>query len=277
MAVDLDSEPGFGVLVHDVVYSRQDDFDWQARIFQPDGDGPFPTLLHVHGGAWTRGDRTRNVVLCEALAARGVLIAAIDVHAPPVGGYPAAMRDVNVGARWLKAKAAEFNGSSRIGAIGTSTGGHQAILCGMQPHQPSYSDLPGEPGVDASLAYVVAIWPVIDPLSRYHLVIADSNEDYVWAHNAFWGSEDAMAEGSPQLLLERGVPDIQTPPVLIVQREVDKLHPRDMAEKFVTSYRDRGGEAEMVVLPDLPPMFRMDASGERLLKVVLPFIHQHAG
>jgi acetyl esterase/lipase len=276
MSVELSTEPGFGVLTRDFVYSRQDGFDWKARVFQPDGDGPFPTLLHIHGGAWTRGDRTRNIVLCEALAARGVVVAAIDVHAPPVGSYPSAMRDVNVGARWLKAHAAEFNGSDRIGAIGTSTGGHQAILCGMQPRRPEYSDLPSEPGVDASLAYVVAIWPVIDPLARYHLVVADQNEDYTWAHQAFWGSEAAMADGSPQALLDENVPDVQLPPVLIIQREVDKLHPRAMAEKFVASYREHGGEADMVVIPGLPPMFRMDASGERLLKAALPFIQSHA-
>ena len=274
MTIEVSAEPRFEVKIEDVVYSRQE-IDWRARLFEPQGGGPFPTLLHIHGGAWSRGDRTRNQVLCEALAARGVLVAAFDVHHPPIGGYPEAMRDVNAGARWLKAHAAEYGGSSRIGGIGTSSGGHQAILCGMQPNHPVYSELPGEPGVDASIDYVVAIWPVIDPLARYHLMIEQQDEDYIWAHNAFWGSEDAMALGSPQILLDNDE-DVRTPPVLIIQREVDRKHPLEMAEKFVESYRVKGGEAEIVIIPDLPPMFRMDEVGQRMLEVVFPFVARHA-
>jgi acetyl esterase len=276
MSTDLSIQPTHEVKISDVVYSQQHDFAWKARIFQPVGEGPFPTLLHVHGGAWTRGDRTRNAVLCATLAAHGVLVAAIDVHHPPVGGYPQAMGDVNVGARWLKALAPEYGGIDRIGAIGTSSGGHQAILLGMQPDHPDYSSLPGEPGVNAEIDYVVAIWPVVDPLARYQVVIDARNEDYTWAHEAFWGTKEAMADGSPQVLLDRNTPGLRTPPILIVGREVDKMHPRDMQEKFVASYREHGGKAEMVVLPNLPALFRNDESGKRMLAVMLPFIAEHS-
>src|SRR5271167_3388533 len=58
-----------------------------------------------------------------------------------------------------------------VGIMGSSSGGHQAMLAAMRPNDPRYSEsrLPaGSPAVDASVSYVVVYWPVIDPLARYH-------------------------------------------------------------------------------------------------------------
>ena len=43
-----------------------------ARFYRPEGTGPFPAVLEVHGGAWTSGDRLNNVAIGEYLAARGI-------------------------------------------------------------------------------------------------------------------------------------------------------------------------------------------------------------
>src|SRR5207249_1073251 len=124
-------------------------------------------------GAWTNGDRTNDTSMDRALAERGILVAALDFRQPPEAGFPASICDVNLGVRWLKSKAAEFNGSAAVGAIGVSSGGHQVVLSGLRPRFAEYSTLPlpGHPEFDASLAYVIACWPVIDPLYRY-LVVA---------------------------------------------------------------------------------------------------------
>ena len=64
-----------------------------ARIYQPQGAGPFPVLLDLHGGAWNNKDRFANEPMDRAVAASGVLVVAIDLTlAPdgltPLGGYP---------------------------------------------------------------------------------------------------------------------------------------------------------------------------------------------
>jgi acetyl esterase/lipase len=50
-----------------------------ARIYQPQGAGPFPTLLDLHGGAWNRKDRFAEEPMDRAIAASGVLVVAIDM------------------------------------------------------------------------------------------------------------------------------------------------------------------------------------------------------
>src|SRR4030081_133291 len=107
----------FEVDVKDVEYQRQDDKPWLARVYRPIGQGPFPTVLDVHGGAWNNGDRTNDTVMNRGLAAQGILTGAIDSRQPPEAGYPASVCDMNLGIRWLKVHAPEFGGTARVGAL----------------------------------------------------------------------------------------------------------------------------------------------------------------
>src|ERR671931_1029191 len=243
----------FEVEVKDVEYQRLAGVPWLARVYQPKGTGPFPTIVDVHGGAWNNGDRSNDAVLNQALAGQGILTVAIDFRQPPEAGYPASVCDMNLAIRWLKAHAAEYGGTQKVGALGVSSGGHLVLLGGLRPRDPRYAalPLPGSPGVDASLAYVVACWPVSDPLYRYRLHKAAGNEPIVKSHDAYWVTEDAMSEGSPPLILERGEP-VELPPALVIQRTVDDNHPLDMQQRLVDWYRRRGGQIEMPLYANLP-------------------------
>src|SRR5919202_5065570 len=128
--------------VQDVEYQQQAGKPWLARVSRPAGRGPFPTILDVHGGAWNNGDRTNDAVLNQALAARGVLTVAIDFRQPPEAGYPASVCDLNLAIRWLKARANEFGGRTKVGPLGVSSGGHLVLLSGLRPRDPRYAALP---------------------------------------------------------------------------------------------------------------------------------------
>ncbi len=55
----------------------------KARIYQPQGTGPFPTLLDLHGGAWNNKDRRAEEPMDRSIAASGVLVVAIDMTLAP--------------------------------------------------------------------------------------------------------------------------------------------------------------------------------------------------
>ena len=103
------------VRVWDVEYLQTPGQTWEARIYQPQGTGPFPALLYVHGGAWNTGDRTNNELLNEGLAASGLVVVAVDFRLAPDHKYPAQVVDVNYATRWVKAHASEFNARPRRG------------------------------------------------------------------------------------------------------------------------------------------------------------------
>ncbi len=83
-----------------------------ARIYQPKGPGPFPTVLDLHGGAWNRKDRFAEEPMDRALAASGLLVVAVDMTLAPEAPYPACVQDANYAVRWLKVNAATWNGDT---------------------------------------------------------------------------------------------------------------------------------------------------------------------
>ena len=60
----------YEVAERDVEYQRLAGKPWLARVYQPKGTGPFPTLIDVHGGAWHNGDRFNNAAVGRALATK---------------------------------------------------------------------------------------------------------------------------------------------------------------------------------------------------------------
>ncbi len=120
--------------VEDVEYLRHGDKPLLARVFKPRGQGPFPLVIQLHGGAWFRGDRNSDNLMNEALAKSGVVVAALDFRQPPESSYPGSMQDINYAVRWFKANAKRFNArADRVALKGSSSGAHQAMLSAMRP------------------------------------------------------------------------------------------------------------------------------------------------
>jgi len=91
----------------------------------PDGPGPFPAAILVHGGGFDGGSRSTNVrPLFEPLANAGFAWFSIDYRLAPEAHYAEAVADVNTAIRWVKAHAAAYRVDPRkIALIGESAGG----------------------------------------------------------------------------------------------------------------------------------------------------------
>src|SRR5438128_10705719 len=145
----ISTQTTYEVDIEDVEYLRHGDQPLLARLFKPRGSGPFPIMVELHGGAWVRGDRLNGNASNEALAKHGVIVAALDFRVPPVAPYPASLADIHYGIRWCKTQAAAWNGRTDwLGAMGTSSGVHLALLLGMLTPEPRYA-APPNPAVSA--------------------------------------------------------------------------------------------------------------------------------
>jgi acetyl esterase/lipase len=272
----------------DVEYLRHGDRRLMARLFVPQGQGPFPAVVELHGGAWCNGDLGECQTYAEALARGGLAVAAIDFrHAGD--GYPASLADINYAIRWVKAHATELNSrADLVGAAGQSSGGHLAMLAAMRPNDARYAAIPlpsAAPTVDASLRAVAMLWPVINPLSRYRhaLRARDSANPPAWVgnipqrHDLYWKTEAAMADGNPMLALENAEP-VHTPPALWLQGRPDPVHDYHdpdggfsgtEPERFVANYRKAGGDIELMIVD------QADRTSADTLGRVADFFHQH--
>ena len=289
MAVNTQS---YEVDVADVEYLQHGDTPLLARLFKPRGSGPFPIMVELHGGAWVLGDRLEGNAANEALARKGVIVAALDFRVPPQAPYPASLADIHYGIRWCKTQAADWNGRpDRIGAMGTSSGAHLAMLVGMRPDDPRYAALPlptGATAVDGTVGCVILLSPVIDPLGRYHYAKglredltppAGMAERVVPLQDQYWQTEEAMAEGAPARILARGE-RTALPSALCLVRSYEAAHPRPDLDEFVRQYRKAGGQIDLTIFEgevgDLPGDLS-SPDGKQALEQMSAFVHQHIG
>lgn len=275
----------YDIDVEDVEYIQHGGKPQLARVYKPRGTGPFPIVINLHGGAWTKKDRTSDAGTDAPLAKSGVVVVSLDFRMPPDAKYPASIQDVNYAIRWCKARARELNSRpDGVGILGVSSGGHQAMLAAMRPNDPRYAALPGMAGVDATVRCVILCWPVIDPLGRYHHAKkakeggnAKQASEWIAAHDQYWSGEAEMAEGSPTMALERGE-KVQMPPVIYLQGTADPAHPRPNLDRFVAAYRKAGGRVELHLFEGMSQAFitddpRAPASLDAIDKII-EFVHR---
>lgn len=113
-----------------------------ADIYRPEGAGPFPSVLLIHGGAWKRGDRDQVTSLARRIASRGYLVMNTTYRLVPEWIFPAQLEDVQEALRWMHGPEGARRGidASRIGTFGYSAGGHLAALAGHIADDPKYGD-----------------------------------------------------------------------------------------------------------------------------------------
>jgi len=243
--VAYDPAAKFALKITDVPFRRTAaGRELMARVYQPEGVGPFPVLLDLHGGGWYRKDRFANEPMDRAIAARGMLVAAVDLRLSDEAPYPASVQDANYGVRWLKARAAEWKGdASTLGVLGSSSGGHIGLLLAMRPRDARYNAiaLPEAPKLDATFNYLATRAPVSDPYARFLVSERIGKQDLVKASRTYFQPFEDIHEGNPQEILDRKE-KVSLPPLLIMHGGADDHVLPANQKKFADSWRAAGGE-----------------------------------
>jgi acetyl esterase/lipase len=223
-----------------------------ARIYRPQGTGPFPVVLDLHGGAWNAKDRFAEEPMNRSMAASGLLVVAIDLTLAAEAPYPACVQDANYGVRWLKAKAPQWGGDpSTLGVYGSSSGGHVAELLGMRPNDPRYNaiPLPEASHLDASIAYIATRSPISNTFARYENAVEKKRPGMMKNNTNFFSPWESIHEANPQEILERREP-VTLLPLLVMQGALDDNVLPAVQEKFVKTYRAAGGFVTYTVFED---------------------------
>jgi acetyl esterase/lipase len=129
-AVDPNSEPN-------VVYASPDKNGLKLDFVRPAGDGPFPLVVCVHGGAWQVGSRADFKDFQKAFTGMGFASASVQYRFAPKDRFPAQLDDITAAVRFLAENRERFRiDPDRVGFIGGSAGAHLALLA-------AYSDIKG--------------------------------------------------------------------------------------------------------------------------------------
>src|SRR6266705_1657986 len=201
-----------------VCYVKHGERQIMARVFKPEGAGPFPCYIDLHGGAWNNGDLNDRTGLGEYLAQRGTVM-------------------VTLNFRHVAMLVAMRPNDPRYAAI-AGPAGVDASVKGVVMQWPVINPLS---------RYRNAIRRSKEANPPQFTVGMKEK------HDTYWHTEAEMTEGNPMLLLERGE-KVVMPPALWHQGRPDEVHdyhdpdggfPGNEPERFVSNYRKAGGDIEI--------------------------------
>ena len=297
MSVTFDVSAPYDVEEADIAFARPPGMELLARVYRPRGHaaGPLPAIVDVHGGAWTRLDRTTGGVLGRGLAACGVVVVAVDFRMGPDHKHPAASADVAAGIRWVRAHASRLGvDPRRIAIAGSSSGGHLASLLAVTPTAAFHDGTPiimpdgsldAAPG-DLRVGFAMVAYPVCDPLARYRYVLSRKDEPpdpsgfsaqrLIDSHNGFFRDEAHMAEASVTRIVASGEARA-LPPMWVGQPETDDNVPAAITDAFVAAYQRAGGAIERSYFPGARHGFMQNEGGpsEKGVALMRDFAARH--
>lgn len=258
----------------EVVFARAEGVELRARTYRPKLAGTLPAIIDVHGGAWNTGDRNSGQVYDRGLASTGLFVLAIDFRQAPAFRHPAANRDIAAAIRYLRAQARTLQiDADSLGLVGSSSGGHLAMLAGLMPNSSEFRH--DGTTSDASVRYVIALWPVSDPAYRYEYAKRVGRAELIRSHDAYFGTLATMQRASVPRVV-RAKEQTHLPPLLVVQPGRDANIPIEMTFELMKAYQDAGGRLEYSFYPQQPHAFghRASADTNHLIESMKDFVER---
>ncbi len=129
------------VVLRGIPYVARGRTHLQADVFLPEGAGPFPGVLMVHGGGWVSGYREQMNQHSRILAEKGFVVVSISYRLAPRFHFPAQLVDCQDALRWMVGNAERYHiDSTRLAGFGYSAGAQLVCLLGFD------SGPSGQPG-----------------------------------------------------------------------------------------------------------------------------------
>jgi acetyl esterase/lipase len=253
-----------------VEYANPDDQHLQLNLARPVGDGPFPTILCIHGGGFRAGNRESYDALCKKLAARGYVAATVTYRLAPKYPFPAAVHDTKAAVRWLRANAAKYQiDPERIGVTGGSAGGHLAQFLAVTEGVEQFEGALANNDYSSAVNCVVNVYGPSDLTKSY-----GKSVDAAEVLPLFLGGNLEQARHRHILASPLYWVTPQAAPTLCIHGTEDKYVAHEQAEWIVERLKAADVEAELLSLPGAGHGFK-GADQEKAEQALFNFFDRH--
>ncbi len=202
-----------------------------ARVYAPEGEGPFPALVYYHGGGFVVGSVKAYDGGCRDICDKtGHIVVSVDYRLAPEFPFPVAAEDCIVAMDWVAQNASRLNiDADRLFVGGDSAGGNLAAVVALTMRDKNPEMIKGQ----------VLIYPVVDHYSKQHNSYIEKAKGYALTTETMKWFWDSYFENSP--VLEKGqfehplatpgsAENLQgLPPALVQTAENDPLHDEGVA------------------------------------------------
>ncbi len=224
--------PSVGKITHELIPGPAGDI--LARVYTPEGEGPFPVLVYFHGGGWVIANLEVYEPSCRALCNKAhAIVVSVAYRQAPEHKYPAAAEDAYAATQWVMQNARMLNGDpERVVVGGESAGGNLATVACLKARDEGGLMPIGQ----------LLIYPVTD--ARRNMPSYKENADakplnapmmaWFWKH--YLETEDQGLEAYASPLLSEDLSKL--PPAVIFTADIDPL--RDEGEAYAARLQEFG-------------------------------------
>ena len=231
------AEPASAGLKTDIEFAKVGDVSLTLDAFVPEGAGPFPTCILVHGGGFIRGDKQSYIKpLFEPLGKAGFAWFTINYRLAPQHRWPACAEDVETAIRWVKAHAKEYKVDvARIALIGESAGGHLVSCVGTRAKE------------DTRVAAVVPFYAPhdLELQVKHRNMLGESMTALLGLTELNDDAWKRLHEVSPSSDVHKGMP-----PFLLIHGDKDPTVPFEQSTRFQKQMKEIGNQCDLITIPE---------------------------
>jgi acetyl esterase len=224
---------------NDVEFKQVDGVSLRLDAHVPDGAGPFPAAILVHGGGWVAGDKQQYITyLFQPLGDAGFAWFSINYRLAPRYVFPAQADDVESAIQCIRASATKYKiDTRRIALIGESAGGHLVSYVGARARAESrVSAVVSMYGIHDFIAAAVAWKPLPNELLE------------------LFGIGAVDAETAPILIRASPVSYIarHMPPFLLIHGSKDEDVPYQQSVEMCAQMKKAGAHCDLITIEGAP-------------------------
>jgi acetyl esterase/lipase len=253
-----------------IEYANPDNQHLMLDMARPDGDGPYPAVVCIHGGGFRAGKREGYDRLIKTLAKNGYVAVTVTYRLAPKYQFPAAVYDVKAAVRWLRANAAKYHiDPARIAAIGGSAGGHLALFLGVTGDVKRFEGDGGNLGQSSRVACVVSFYGPSDFTKSYGKSVDAADVLPLFLGGNLQQARERHIEASPLYWVTP-----EAAPTLCVHGTKDNYVAFEQAQWIVDRLKAAGVEAELLPMEGSGHGFQGKAE-EKAEAAMLAFLDGH--
>ncbi|MGV3661977.1 MAG: alpha/beta fold hydrolase [Prosthecobacter sp.] len=242
----LEAHPG-------LVYAKYGGREVQLDLYRPKArTQPLPAIICIHGGGWSKGDRSSMGNLAQALAAKGYVAVTMSYRLSGEAKFPAAEQDCKAAVRWLRAHAEKYGiKSDAIGVTGMSAGGHLAALLTTSGGVSELEGTGGNAEQSSAVQAGLAMGAQSDLESPRIGDLSSKADDPFY--RVFLGTPQAESPKVYALASPRHHLDKADPPLAFMAGELDD--PSTHADDMRADLTKLGIPTDLVIVPQAPHSF----------------------
>ncbi|HXS06388.1 MAG TPA: alpha/beta hydrolase [Rhizomicrobium sp.] len=273
------SFPGGVAVQRDLVYATIEGFrPLTLDLYQPASKAKEPTrpaILYIHGGGWMAGDARHLKGFDDfpstlaGLAAKGMVVAAVNYRLAGEAHFPAAVQDVKSALRWLRGHATDYNiDTTRVMIWGVEAGGQIASLagtsCGVATLEPA-ADAGSKAPLASDCVQGVIDWAGPTDFASWDADAGRNTEAAAATHlGTYLGCEPAdCAPGIVRSASPLTYVGAQSPPFFIQQGAEDKFAAPAQSHKLYDALRAQRVPADIRIYAGAGQDFAKDGTPDR--------------